>query len=199
MKIDEIIGAENRRMALKQMHRGGAIYDLINREYGLGFEPLADGEFATILVHPNLNYVLKLFDSTDAGYKMFIQIALAHKDNPHFPRFRGRPVNFGKFSTIRMEKLVPIHPNRFADIEYMIHKAMTDDNWKKDIWPNSEFDDFLKKWPKFGNALDIIRTAFKNRVNQKISLDFHEGNIMLRPENGAPVITDPFAILKWSI
>lgn len=194
MRIDELISAQHRRKAISQMHRAGAVYDLINLEYGVGFVPMKDahGAYSSILVHPKLPYIIKLFDSTDTGYLEFLKIAVAHPDNPHFPKLRGRPMKLGeKFVAVRMEKLLPFGIAAFEEIEYMLDTSSHNADWQKHIDPRGIQGEFLAKWPRFAEALDILRNAEKA---DGIRTDWHNGNIMKR-DNGTPVILDPFAPL----
>ena len=193
-KVDEnLVSAQHRRQALGQMTRAGAVYDLVNQEYGLGFSPMkgAYGSVSTILVHPKLDYIVKLFDRDDSGYLAFLRTVVANRQNPHFPRLRGRPVPLGKnWMAVRLERLIPYPQSRFDEIEFLLDKAITYPNWQSTVAPDSVHGEFLEKWPHFAEALDLLRDQLKS--TKGITSDWHQGNIMQR-EDGTPVIIDPFS------
>ena len=191
MRIDELLSGQHRRQAIGQMHRMGAVYDITNLEHGLGFKPLDNGSYATVLAHPNLNYVIKLFDAEDKGYQVFLKAVNQNRTNPHFPVLRGQPMNFGKWIGVRMEKLLPYSLSKFEEIEYMLDTACLYDTWRKFIRADSIHGEFLSQWPEFASALDALRQGLK--ANSSIRVDWHQGNIMQRSD-GTPVIIDPFAI-----
>ena len=193
-KVEEKLSSgQERRKALSQMSRAGAVSDLVNQEYGLGFSPMkgAYGGFSTILVHPRLDYILKLFDSNDSGYLSFLKTVVTNPQNPHFPRLRGRPVQLGgNWMAVRMERLMPYPQSRFDDIEFLLDKAVLYPNWQSTIAQDSVHGEFLEKWPSFAEALDLLRDQLKS--TKGITSDWHQGNIMQRAD-GTPVIIDPFS------
>ena len=190
MRIHEIVGGQPTRQAIDKLHRHTAVGKITNLEQGLGFEQLDRGSYATVLVHPKLSYVIKLFDASDKGYQAFLKVVKANPDNPHFPKLRGQPMNFGRWAGIRMERLQPYSLREFQDIEYMLDHAFFYDNWRDAIKPNSIHSEFLEQWPEMGNALDALRRTLKTVGG--IRVDWHQGNIMQRSD-GTPVIIDPFA------
>lgn len=153
-----------------------------------GFHKISGGVFSSVLVHPKLDYIIKLFDNDDEGYKLFLGIALANQKNPHFPQIRGRPMQIGSQTQgIRLEKLTPMSGSEFEDLEYMLAVAKSDPNWEENLTPNGIAREFLDKWPRFAQALNTLRDA----KDSGTWFDWHGGNIMKRSD-GTPVIIDPF-------
>lgn len=73
-----------------------------------GYTPLGSGEFSMVFTHPGINYAVKVFKN-DPAYIRFIRLCLAHQDNEHFPRFRGKLMRIdGGHYCIRMELLEPL-------------------------------------------------------------------------------------------
>ena len=179
MKLQELVSGLEQRKKLKNSYRHDALLYL----YKLGFEHLDNGWYATILVHPRVNYVIKLFDNNDEGYAEFIQVVQQHKDNPHFPRFQGQPMNFGQWTALRMERLQP-YQSDFKKLWQLLDAAMYYSNWRADV----KDTEFLEHWPKFGLALDILNDAIRGK---QIQFDWNRGNIMQRSD-GTPVIVDAF-------
>lgn len=188
MRLHELRSERDSREELGKLDRLLAAHKLVKQH---GFNPLtgAFGSYSSILVHPDLDYIIKLFDAKDTGYMVFLRTALAHADNPHFPRFRGKPMQISpQLMGIRIEKLKPMQESEYDSLEYMLYQAKQDPSWLSHIRPDGEEREFLDRWPRFAEALDILRSA---KQGTRVGFDWHDGNMMKRSD-GTPVIIDPF-------
>ena len=190
MRLIELTSAREFRKVIQGMHRIG-ITGLLDFEYKFAPVKGAVGGFGSIMSHPDLKYVVKLFDSDDVGYMKFVQVAKAHSDNPHFPRFRGQPMKLSRETMgVRLERLIPMPRSRFETLEMLLNQAQRDSNWRRHLATNELAKEFLTKWPQFGAALDLLNQAALS-PNSDVDFDWHDGNIMQRTD-GTPVIVDPF-------
>ena len=186
MKLEELI---SHRPYVKDVATRNEVQKKLHE---LGFKKIGEPSgYAGVYEHPNLSYALKVFDANDRGYRTFLQVVAQHP-NPHFPKFRGKPMAIVKsVMAIRMEKLKTFPISTYIDrLEYMLSHATTTD-WRNTIKHNDLAKEFLEKWPQFAEAIDLLVAA----KNKNIRWDWHEGNIMLRGD--CPVIIDPFAPNLW--
>lgn len=191
MRIFELRSEQEFRKVISGMNRIG-ITGLLDFEYQ--FEPVkgAVGGFGSIMSHPRLNYVIKLFDIEDTGYLKFVQVALDNSGNPHFPKFRGRPMKLSNQTMgVRMERLQKWPRSKFETIEMLLNQAQRDSNWRRHLDSNPLAQEFIHTWPQFGDALDSLNSAALSK-HSDVEFDWHDGNIMQRTD-GTPVIVDPFA------
>jgi hypothetical protein len=193
MKLNELVGADSLRQDIT--NTDSAKKKLLKH----GFEMLGDGTFGSVWQHPNLNYVLKLYDEADIGYAKFVELARKHQDNPHFPKFRGLPVTLVPgIRALRLEMLSPweyvrTDPDHIATDWFLRYidepkwrdylSNMTDEKLK------SHIEHFIKKWPDFLHAIELLANVVS--TNSAIDFDLHDENIMQRGD--CPVIIDPFA------
>src|ERR1700741_2773865 len=122
MNLDELVGYDRfRDIGQNSRSITSRKTTLVSRLSELGFTVLDAGTFASVLTHPKLPYVIKLF-RTDPCYIDFVRLAQHHSDNHHFPRFIGKPISLPtdpEIFGIRMEKLKPIAP----DLEVFVDKC----------------------------------------------------------------------------
>ena len=192
MKIDELISVRDKLQQLAKDDPTGnkqAVWKLLeDHDFMMAGSP---GWFGSVWYHPNLEYVLKIFSSRDRGYLKFLDVASAHQDNPHFPKFRGKLVKLTPLTmAVRLERLNVYSRHKFEDIEYMLDTSSGVRNWRKYIENNEIAKDFINQWPQFGEALDLLNQSWFNN-EASINFDWHDGNMMLR-NNQVPVIIDPF-------
>lgn len=187
MRLWEITSKFHDRASAAKLDRRGVAGELSSYH---GFEPLsgARGDYSSILVHPSLPYIIKLFDQKDTGYMRFLEVAGANQANPHFPRLRGKPMRIGEKTVgIRMERLSPMSVREFEDIEYMLYQMSGDPGYERTLKPDGLEREFLDRWPRFSDAIALLRRA----KTPGLLFDWHDGNLMKRAD-GTPVITDPF-------
>jgi hypothetical protein len=163
-----------------------------------GFEMLGDGASGSVWSHPQVSYVLKLFMISDVSYLEYVKMVINGAANPHFPRFRGRPIQLtSKVYAIRMEKLSPWRDNSASVLDRAIHTIMDvlyeGVNWRKQLQlRDSETQRAVSiafaKWPHLESALD--RLVSFEQSHSDAAWDLHEENIMKR--GSVPVFTDPF-------
>lgn len=195
MQIQELVGVKS------ELENRGDMDQVVQRLYDHGFQHLGRGMYGVVVTHPRLPYVLKLFDAQDTAYLQFVNMVQNSGENPHFPRFRGKPIKLtARTWAIRMEKLAPWEPNRASILDRGLQEIMMvqDEDqgadWIK-IFDNPDSAEarravmmVLRKWPRLDQALAMLHEfASSHRVNW----DLHYGNIMKR--GSTPVITDPFA------
>ena len=107
MKLEELI---SHRPYVKNVATRNEVQKKLHE---LGFKKIGEPSgYAGVYEHPNLSYALKVFDANDRGYRAFLQVVAQHPNNPHFPKFRGKPMvivksddDTPKVMAIRMEKL----------------------------------------------------------------------------------------------
>jgi hypothetical protein len=158
--------------------------------HGMGWEmSRGQGAFSTVYLHPNKDYILKLFEPRDVGYIRFLTLALQNQDNPHFPRLRGRPVRATKHAmAIRLERLQPISQATFWRNQDWLNMASGRKIWRRLVSNDDAAQEFLAHWPRFADALDALNSMYT--VDSGIEFDWHPGNMMQRGD--VPVIIDPF-------
>ena len=215
MKITELVGIKNQ---LKKLP------DPAKRKYGTtvnppdeftsimtdnGFSVMGTGSEGTVWSHPNLSYVLKLFNATDRAYIDWVSVSMKHKNNPHMPKFISpRVIRItSDIVAIRMESLRPVKEYselwrvyEYSDsiiasgleLDTLPSEVIEDDKRisKQPGFQQKHFDIFNKycqSHPQWIEALDIVCNFFKtsNHFN-----DLHGGNLMIR-DSDTLVITDP--------
>lgn len=176
MQINELIQKKPEIQTL--LSRSGAVHQA--KTYG--FLPVGQGGYGTVLGHPNLNYVLKIFDTTD-GYYEFVKFAMQNQDNPYFPRFRGKVIKLIDAYAIRMERL-----------EGFVKRNVVDAIASYFYTDQIDYDtrDVFIRFPKLKNAIDLI-----SHLRDKFHLDIYESNIMTRYSDQSVVITDPYGGRKY--
>lgn len=194
MKINEIFGGQVPRKKIVGKDRSDAIEQLIKE---FGFKYPQSGGRGTVISHSNLPYVVKIFDKRDKGYIEFIKLALQHRDNPHFPKFRGKLVEFDKFYAVRMEKLYILSLQQWhTDISPIVRAVESDSkHWQNDIQEGTPEYAYMQTYPLFGPALLIVKEARLKTMG--IVDDIYEKNIMQKYD-GTPVITDPWLFMPPS-
>lgn len=150
-----------------------------------GYKRLGNGAFGAVYEKPGVDYVLKVFSSTDRAYIDFIKLVKSYP-NKHFPKFIGKVVKVNDvYSAIRMEKLSGMHNHNVANLmqQYCVYR-----NVKGRIGYERLVDvlDWLSEAPELKTALDLILD------NLAYELDLRTDNIMKR--GNTYVITDP---VKW--
>lgn len=175
-----------------------------------GYERLGKGAFGAVYEKPGLPYVLKVFSGTDGAYRDYLNLVMAHQDNPHFPKIKGRAVRvMPRVWAVRMERLAEYYGDpELIDI-YMRRRdqAMRDDppdlidvylrRWDRSMRDKvqMQWDDvmeFMSEFPKLKEACDLIL----DNLLPKHELDIAERNFMTR--NGIIVITDPVKSAEYT-
>ena len=197
MKLQELQGVKSHLDAASSIRQ----VEQVLRKHG--FIELGEGAHATVWEVPGKPYVLKLFMSSDQAYLNFVRMTKQNV-NPHFPKFRGSPIPLtDQVHAIRMERLVPFQHNSASALNRGIYALLGLLEHSHRHWESEQELAFLsaqeqqdikllfKKWPQLKSAVHLIIQHLVKHTD-KIFLDLHDENIMLRP-SGAPVFTDPFA------
>jgi hypothetical protein len=145
-----------------------------------GFTRLGEGAFAAVYEKPGYPWVFKVFHG-DPAYLDFLQYALKHQNNPHVPRFKGRPFKITHNTyAIRMEKLSHEFKN-IDDIMNLINR------WKSGPLTAAQ-EEYLRdvNMPQMIPLLNDLKNLAKARRHM---LDIHKGNVMARGD--ILVIVDP--------
>ena len=179
MKINELI--HPRKYGLDSLtHTRFSIEKLLKPH---GFIPIGKGSaYANVFKHDNLSYILKVFSTYDTGYLKFLKIVEKNKNNPHFPKFRGKLIKLSENAiAIRMEKLTPLDSkiNLFHKVDRHLY------NWRKFL--DSRDEKLLEKFPQLEDAIEIL---IENQ-SRKAVIDLHSKNVMQRGD--CPVIIDPYS------
>lgn len=151
-----------------------------------GYKPLGSGAFGSVFTHPNINYAVKLIKN-DPAYMRFVKYALAHQQDPHLPKFRGKFMKIDALHfCVRMEMLEPIINARAVSdyINYYLRDP--------DILADEPYDSSVEGTQNFFKAnTGLARTLDElTDINTDV-FDLHADNIMQR-KDGTIVITDPF-------
>lgn len=191
MKLSELTGVK------KYLTSDATVHDVLKAK---GFSPVGSGLYATVYDHPQLPYVLKIFQVKDHAYLSFVHMAQQH-NNPHFPKFRGKPMLIPEteYYAVRMEPLAAWAPNSVSILDRaLVHiSGIVDDlpDWRRIF--ETPYDEetirslkvFFRKWPKFLEALILLQEF--EQTHKDVYFDLHFENIMKR--GSVPVITDPFS------
>jgi len=188
----------------------------VKQDIKISSSMIGDGTQAKVYQHPkNPNAVIKLAsiagDPKTDPYVKFIKIALAHQDNPFFPRIYSAKMyasndekwwqNIGNFNTlvVTMEKLHQITKNNKK-----LHDVVLDNFQLQGVDILNVYDlyDYFKsrskrlllarhtKNPKLREALRLLEPILKDEQN---TVDMHYNNWMMRLTGVGPqlVIVDP--------
>lgn len=145
-----------------------------------GYEELGSGKFANVFLRKSRpNEVIKLFGTNDAAYESYLDFIMKHQDNPHFPKVIGKPMLITTdYYAVKLERLEPYDVKKEGILlQRQISAYLEDDRHI------SNFKDYLDAFPKFKEALDLLK-----EFNEHI-YDIHSGNIMWRGKT--LVLTDP--------
>jgi GNAT superfamily N-acetyltransferase len=163
------------------------------------------GSYALVFVNDNYPYALKLYSVRDKCYDTFIKIA-KRVNSPHFPVFKGNPINVRYFNAIRVEKLEPVSFNEYKtnlpllafmfenlgyehaliSIEKIVKDELKIDNEDDRSKKIKELSDqFQSEQPEFAKAILILKKVMPGQC----VFDLHHENFMRRGNTW--VITDP--------
>ena len=193
MKINEITGYRSHPVYQIAKH-STSIGDFMQAMRREGYKKyiIGDGLYAGVFMRsPEDNQVIKIFDTTDTGYKRYLDFVLKNKTNIHVPVIKGYPVPFlKKYTIVRMEKLRPYSNSSEYDqnIFTIIISLVRDIHSGK---TNPKPSDLKKSIKEFKKSFPTIMPVLELLAKNYDSLDLHSKNIMFRGK--IPVITDPFS------
>lgn len=183
MRIDEVIAEST---VLSELTRPTPL-EAEQKLFAAGYEKIGKGSWGDVYSKPNDPYVLKLFHPGDRAYGRFLQMAMQHQDNPHFPKFKGTLIKVtDEYSAIRMEKLEPMRDRKITSAlaDYIEHLADEEYYYSKTVvWP------LRYKNPKLKEACELI-AGLISAGGAGLDLD-GTGNIMQR--GNTLVFIDPIS------
>jgi hypothetical protein len=199
MKIVDII---NEQQIVQEITRPSSIDEAAKVLQKYGYERIGEGYWASVFSKPGDPLVLKLFDSEDAGYYTFLNLATTHQ-NKHFPKFKGKVMNVtDEYRAIRMEKLNPLSGSwNERDIVLMaINNAIemrtrnifnTSEEYFKLEYGNKYYVDNSEKQVFLDNE-ELLEACILigEHWDGTLAIDIHSDNVMER-NDGTIVITDP--------
>lgn len=145
-----------------------------------GFKRLGEGSFGAAYEKPGYPWIFKLFNN-DPAYLAWIYFALQHQDNPHVPKFKGKPFKItDQTYAIRMEKLDDALIGQDS-IRNLLKR------WDGDTLTNHQaqyLDDV-----GIPQMIPILNGIADLSKRYGYAADIHEFNVMSRA--GEPVIIDP--------
>lgn len=189
MKLNELIGIKNSPItqAAKDVDDvnfadespSEALQVIEDKLHNMGFNRINNGWRGVVFDHPNLNYVLKIFNSDDC-YISFIKTVKTH-NNKHFPKIIGNITKLSKkVGAIRLEKLYPVD-SKYSKILTLLSKL--------DIGKRKEL--INKHLPDQIELVNAIQLVLDNN-NNRCFVDLHFNNYMKRSD-GTIVIIDPYS------
>lgn len=210
MKISEI---------LTELTRYDRQYEVESRLSDAGYTHIGSGASANVYTKPDIDYVIKIFDSKDTGYLRFLDL-IQKVENVHFPVIRGKPmlINSNTYG-VKLEKLTPFvyegyYRSLLTYINYFVNEIVydyksTNANYlyskentlrltpEKINHMNILYDNMAEKWKKFEQQFPELSTAIKLIVKYVLipldgRADLHNYNVMMRGKT--LVIIDPI----WS-
>ena len=146
-----------------------------------GYTKVGFGWSADVYGRADKDYVLKLFSATDHSYMQYVELAKAHPENPHFPRFRGKMIRISDdYNAVRLERLTPYtgSDGLVWEINCYIHERQRNQRQSGKIEP-----------PSLQDACELIAGLTRN--GRPLGLDIKAANIMMRGDT--LVLTDPVA------
>jgi hypothetical protein len=203
-----VVNASARLVSATRMVIAERLQEYVKRLKKLGIKQLGSGNFADVFQHPTMpNVVVKLLTEHDRGYEAYVKFAQKNKSNKYVPRIlqvvdadkafdKKGEYDMGDLRLIFMEKLEPIHYNKYIDFgEHVVdcagikakkgehinvEKALMDlATWKACAAQTKDKD--LAAVAKF-----VVKTE-----GGPVQLDMHDGNMMMR--GSQVIITDPFS------
>lgn len=152
-----------------------------------GYKHLGRGGQGAAFQKPGAPYVVKLFDARDKAYLTFIRVAMANTDNPHFPKFFGKPIKItDDYWAMRIEPLRRSF-GYFYEIGLIDRYITNEDDRAED----SDAFEYVSQQPELQAACDIIVMLIRHSQHDFIC-DVHQSNVMLR--GSTLVLSDPVAM-----
>lgn len=161
-----------------------------------GYERVAGGTYGVVYGKPGATTVLKLMHKKDVAYLAFVNLAMKHQSNPHFPRFSGKLIRLNDdYRAVRMERLVAgkgAEDNYRSFIAYALDLYIARKGNFSSMMPHyiESIQKAFYENPDLQDACDLIVANLGQYVN-----DLHPANVMFR--GSTVVIIDPVAPHSW--
>jgi len=171
---------------LKQFDfREQALKKFMNHLSENGFKQLGDfGQGGVVFEHPSYSWVFKLF-THDPEYLRYLNYALAHQNNPHVPKIKGKMIKINNETfVVRMEKLYRSSREETHTLATKL-RSINDIEFFNSPFMQEEIKLLKTDYPGIYKIItDLLHT------NPDSQFDFHSENIMER-KDGTIVIIDP--------
>lgn len=196
MKIAELTGYRNHPIyKIAQNSMSVYRFELNMKEQGYKKHILGSGLYGVVFEKPGTNFVYKLFDVNDDGYKAYLNFARGNQNNIHVPRV-SKPIRL-KIGDIDAY-LVKLERLSETDLSNSVHE----EQYKKIIailnslrqikTPNPMHSSAMKYLQKLDKTdPDLVSILEEIDEMSPSEMDMHPGNVMMR--GNVPVITDPYA------
>ena len=189
MRINEIINESEVLDEITRPGQGKAEYMLEKA----GYEKLGQGVSGTVYAKPGEDSVLKLFQSWDNSYKLFVNFTLQHP-NIHYPKFKGKMMKItDNYYAARMERLTPLSQEHAKMVKTMkdyitqrIASGFREINPDEATWWQRDMEMVEAKQP---GITEVCEELAKFIDESDSGLDLQPANVMLR--GNTLVITDP--------
>ncbi len=144
-----------------------------------GWDYMGKGVAGVVFSKPGKNYVVKIFNTDDRGYKLWLAFCIANQGNPFVPKIYGKPTPINsELAAVRIERLIPSSGGAgtlaVGQLMYWYESGFYPEQWPQ------KFDPALRK------PLIKVMSFLDNSTD---ALDLHDGNVMFRGDQ--PVFVDP--------
>ena len=189
--INELVGYKNNpahKAAVSRFSNDDTSpYDKVHKftndikELGYSLDHKGAGGQGTVFKRYGDPYVIKVF-YRDSNYLKYLKYVLAHQDNPHVPKVRGKPMKITPEAyAVRLEELQPVAPRDENEKQLVdsIINTLTWGRFKQNSYIRLEEPELYKM------LLDLAKIYGDHNET-----DLIQANIMQR-KDGTIVITDP--------
>jgi len=146
---------------------------------------MGEGAFGAVYEKEGYPWVFKVFHG-DPAYLDFLRYAIAHQNNPHVPKFKGKPFKIDdKTYAIRMEKLYE-WTSYFDLMGHTKSLMYAVSSWRPPVSPDQEA---VFKSRGAAGLIPVLNNLAQLCGSKNYRLDLHHGNIMRR--GNTIVIVDP--------
>jgi hypothetical protein len=174
------------------------LIDYVDRLLKMKVPYLSSGDFSQVFRHPKYpNIAVRLSDAEgDDGYALWMKFVTKNQSNPYVPKVYDRTTGDTEFEKISITFLEFLNQSKLEDFLAFMKKANpklehADVATLRDHYYNFPGESTIQQVKKsdrhLGEALQYISD---NKM--KFEPDLVWRNIMKRPSNNHPVITDPF-------
>ena len=211
MKLQQLLREETQAEYIKRLTKT------------LKIQRLGAGYYSEVFQHPVYhNVVVKLCRRQDPMSIVYLRLAAKSPHNPWFPRIVGihkvafHPPGLDQehrddtddlmmtdvTHIIFMQKLVPLKNGQIRKVVKMlldtVPREAFEDSFNDGVFEYDDIRDFtdldledwrvISKLSRDENVRELAKVLIKVGAD-----DIHSGNVMIRPDDGHPVITDPVA------
>jgi len=196
MKINELTGFRNHPIYQIALNSRSVYHFETNmKDQGYSKHILGSGLYGVVFEKPGTDFVYKLFDVDDYGYKAYLDFTRQNQNNIHIPKI-GKPLKLkiGKINAYivkleRLEELNLSNPKHEQQYKLIISIISSLEKIKTNNPMRTGAMNFLKKVDK--TDPDLVNIIADINDISTSEMDMHPGNVMMR--GNTIVITDPYA------